>query len=205
MKKVVKIPKSFSLFASDFKVILKNDLYETTGWDNCNYTARNQIVIHKGNKKGERISDDSVIESFFQRLANVLFYEIGLGEDNTLPDLFGKALHQFFKTAEYDLDIDEVIPIQFSIFGRDFTINFTDTLYRDSGNTGLIFFSSAVIHVEMGSKQYPRDIWRIRKSFFHELVHAIFDEIEYQDYCDDEKLVDLLANELSQIIKTMKY
>ena len=145
MKKKVIIPKSFVIFAHDYQVIMSSDLYDRTGWDNCSYYSRNRIEIYCTNRKGERACDESVIESFFQRLSHVLFFEIGIQDKTYLFNLFGKALYQFFKTADYDPTIDDVIPSKFSIFAREYEVEFVNTLYRDSGNTGLIFFAPGKI------------------------------------------------------------
>lgn len=91
-----------------------------------------------------------------------------------------------------------MVPRNFNILGRTFTVRYVDELGNDRG---VCDFERGII--VLCSSNMADD--RIEQTFWHETVHAILYAMGESDLSSDEKFVDKLASLLHQVIKTSNY
>lgn len=103
MRKEVEIPEKFDIFGQTFKVVLDDELYETTGnMGECN--NHTGIIKLQTDVSGYRLSGDEIKETYLHEVIHAIFSKIGfksLCNDENLVELFANALYQVLKTSEY--------------------------------------------------------------------------------------------------------
>jgi hypothetical protein len=98
------------------------------------------------------------------------------------------------------MDSEFKIPSEFQISGKTYKVSIKEGLIK-TGRMGQTDFNSLEIWLDSDLK--PEDIKAV--TYFHELVHAIFESLGKDDLCSDEGLVDSFAGLLWQSIKTSKF
>jgi len=97
------------------------------------------------------------------------------------------------------------IPKQFQIFGQTWRVEFDDKLLDDDDSIGQASFRKNLIKIQGNNAAVDRPETHKEKTFLHEVVHVIFDEIGEDDLRSNEKIVDLFANALHQILQSAEY
>jgi len=93
-----------------------------------------------------------------------------------------------------------MIPKSFKIFGHTIKVKITKDV--SDGTDGEWSPAALEIRIKPVSENLAES-WQ-EQTFWHEVVHAIFDTLSYDDYGKDEELVDRIAQCLHQIDKTKK-
>jgi hypothetical protein len=96
-------------------------------------------------------------------------------------------------------------PKQFNIFGHTIKIRYSDILLQKSDNVGETFYRTNEIVLQKNSRSVIRPDTQIQQTYLHEVMHIIFNEIGEGELRNNEKLVDLIANALHQVLTTSKY
>ena len=93
------------------------------------------------------------------------------------------------------------IPARFTIFGQKIKVKYVDDL---DGNAGKYSPAQSLIQLQRSSLNHKISKEMLEVTFYHEMFHALFDKLGYDDLYLDEKLVDLLANAFFEINKTKR-
>lgn len=68
---------------------------------------------------------------------------------------------------------------------------------------GEVVYTTKTVRLKKANKDYNEDM--VIETFFHELIHAILDEAEYNNLSDDERLVERMSRLMHQAFKTFRY
>lgn len=101
--------------------------------------------------------------------------------------------------------MSKMIPKSFKIFSHTFNVKLSDDLIQREGAVGIYRHASNEIRVQTDIKGSSITKERQEQTYFHELVHCIFDQIAEEELCANEKLVDLFSQALHQALKSSKY
>jgi len=85
------------------------------------------------------------------------------------------------------------IPSKVKIGGLVYTVKETNTLSLGTNYSGEILYSDLCINIRSSCARQQRE-----RSFIHEVIHGIFDNLGYYDH--DEKKIDELAGALYSFI-----
>ena len=97
------------------------------------------------------------------------------------------------------------IPKNFMLHGQKWTVSFDDGLAQREDSVGLCLMRENRILLQSDTKDYRRPKSQIEQTFFHELLHAAFDQLGEKGLRDNEALVDTLASLVHQAITTAEY
>jgi hypothetical protein len=92
-------------------------------------------------------------------------------------------------------------PKEIEVGGQVFKIIHTEDLRKMAGAFGQAHLMTGEIYLD--TKGTPNDTQAI--TYYHELMHVIFDTLGEKEMCQNEELVDSVANLLWQSIKSAKY
>jgi hypothetical protein len=96
------------------------------------------------------------------------------------------------------------IPKSFKIFNHTFMVEISDTLIDEKDYVGeAVFRQFKIILANKEKHNIPES--QMIQTFFHELLHHCFSQINEGELRDNEKLVDNLAGVLAQAIESMEY
>jgi len=93
------------------------------------------------------------------------------------------------------------IPTTFKIAGQPWKVEFDNDLLAKDGEYGHCHEVTNTI-VLQNSGPIPHE--RVEATFIHELLHAIFHELGYDNLNTDEKLVNSLSTLLHQVLSNEK-
>lgn len=96
------------------------------------------------------------------------------------------------------------IPSSLFLFGDKINIVMDDDLINRNGNYGEADFKSSTIFLQT-PKEHIAGETKIEETFYHELVHMIFDKLAYDDMNDDEKMVTAIGGLFHQAVTTAVY
>ncbi len=99
----------------------------------------------------------------------------------------------------------KMIPKSFTIFAHKFNVKYSDNLIQREGAVGIYRHSKNEITVQNNIKGSNIMESRQEQTYFHELVHCIFDQIGEDELCNNEKLVDMFSQALHQALTSSKY
>lgn len=91
------------------------------------------------------------------------------------------------------------VPKKFSLRSVDWSVDLIDL---QGENFGKCLFDRCKIVIDPNT-QYTKP--RREQTFYHELFHAMLDELGYHELSKDEKLVDGLGALLYEYLKTRKF
>ena len=97
------------------------------------------------------------------------------------------------------------IPKKFMLHGQKWTVTFDDGLAHREDAVGLCLMRENKILLQSDTKDYPRPKSQIEQTYFHELLHAAFDQLGEKGLRDNEALVDTLASLIHQALTTAEY
>lgn len=97
------------------------------------------------------------------------------------------------------------IPKSFCIFGQKYHIEFDDKLVEKDNDRGQAKYRLNKIILQSNNSVVDRPQSQIEVIYLHELFHVIFHELDEGELGENEKLVELMANALHQILKTSEY
>lgn len=92
-----------------------------------------------------------------------------------------------------------MIPKSFKLFNTTWTVKQVHKIDND-GSLGLCSHNLATISLRRNLKKDVKEA-----TFYHELVHAILDTLNYHKLSNDEKFVDTFGQALHQVTKTAEY
>jgi len=94
-----------------------------------------------------------------------------------------------------------LIPKKLTILGHTIKVKRVKVLPKQKDCRGLWLTNKNLIYVQI----QPGNVDLEEQTFYHELVHAILDNLLYIDLSEDENLVDRVGSALHQALKTMEY
>lgn len=94
------------------------------------------------------------------------------------------------------------IPKSFQLMGHTYKVRIVKKVDKDD-SFGEVIYAKKAIRLKAPSKDTSVEL--VEESFFHELVHALLDETEYNKLSNDETFVERLGRALHQAFKTFKY
>lgn len=95
-----------------------------------------------------------------------------------------------------------IIPKSFKLFGHTITVEYDDTLHQKEDFVGLAEYRNNKIILDNNKTRMQS---QIEQTFFHELIHFIFEALGEIELQKNEKIVDLIAQLLHQAFDTMEY
>lgn len=97
------------------------------------------------------------------------------------------------------------IPKEFQLFGQTIKVKFNNKKCGDREAYGSLTFveNKILLATEFDGEKIQKD--RQERTFFHELCHAILDNMNEHDLSKDEKFVHNFASLLHQALKTSIY
>ena len=98
-----------------------------------------------------------------------------------------------------------IIPKRFKLMGHTIKVEFDPKLQFRENCTGEARYRSRNIIIASSTDDHPRFQSDLEQTFYHELMHWIFHELNEPDLCNNEKLVDTIAALLQQAHSTMEY
>jgi len=90
-------------------------------------------------------------------------------------------------------------PTTFDIFGRTFTIKYTEDLIQHDSCYGLWRPDKGEVTIQTNLDRGLED-----HTLWHELTHAILDSIGNEELSKNEVFVDLFGAALHQVVKTLR-
>ena len=100
---MIKIPKSFKLFASKIKVVVDDKrMNDKHRYGECDYST-SQITLSTVNGV-EELSDDKRMDTFYHERVHMILdhmHEYDLSQNEKFVDLFAKLQRQADETSEY--------------------------------------------------------------------------------------------------------
>ena len=95
------------------------------------------------------------------------------------------------------------IPKSFEIGSQKISVKIAKNIEVE-GALGLYssLTNEILIQTHIGGKLMAAS--QIEQTYYHELVHCLFDHARQEDLCSNEQLVDLVAELLAQVIKSSK-
>jgi hypothetical protein len=97
-----------------------------------------------------------------------------------------------------------IIPKTFEVFGHVIRVGYSETVSNESDAVGLAVLRENKIVIQRHGKQKPMTADQVGHTFYHELVHTIFDKLGEDDLNKNDQLVDLIGQCLYQYEKTKK-
>lgn len=94
------------------------------------------------------------------------------------------------------------IPKSFQLMGHTYKIRIVKKVDKED-SFGEVIYAKKAIRLKAPSKDTSIEL--VEETFFHELVHAILDETEYNKLSDDEEFVERVGRALHQAFKSFKY
>lgn len=95
------------------------------------------------------------------------------------------------------------IPKQFDLLGHTIKVKIVDDLYENADCYGRWTRGKHLIELQAVSKDVTESFQM--QTFWHEVAHAILDNIGEEKQSEDEKYVDLWGQCIHQVLKTKKY
>ena len=97
------------------------------------------------------------------------------------------------------------IPREFKIFSKTIKVFFDEKLADRFGYNGLSNFKESTILIQPSCESYYRDYEDVKITFWHEVVHFVLKNLNYDEMAEDEEFIRLFAPALRQVIATSKY
>ena len=97
-----------------------------------------------------------------------------------------------------------MIPIKFTLGGTEYRVKIEDSSI-DNAVVAQVSYPEALVSVSSRSKGKKCTADYMEASFYHELVHAMLETMGKHTLSEDEELVEGLANQLHQFMKTADY
>ena len=97
-----------------------------------------------------------------------------------------------------------MIPIKFTLGGTEYRVKIEDSSI-DNAVVAQVSYPEALVSVSSRSKGKKCTAGYMEASFYHELVHAMLETMGKHTLSEDEELVEGLANQLHQFMKTAEY
>ena len=97
------------------------------------------------------------------------------------------------------------IPKRFKLMGHTIEVKFDPELQFRENCAGEARYRTKEILLAQSTEHHPRFQSDIEQTFYHELMHWIFHELNETELRDNEKLVDTVAALLQQAHATMEY
>lgn len=97
-----------------------------------------------------------------------------------------------------------MIPKKFTLGGTEYSVEISDSSI-DNNVVAQVSYPEALVSVSSKSKGKRCTEAYMEASFYHELVHAMLETMGKHTLSDDEELVEGLANQLHQFMKTAEY
>lgn len=116
------------------------------------------------------------------------------------------------------------IPSSFVLFGNKYEVKFCDNLYEEEACYGTADENKKLIRLQSKSKIFDickivniseetREVKeyfnltdeKVVETFYHELVHIIFDSMGEESLSENEKLVNMIAKALLEIYLSSEY
>ena len=96
-----------------------------------------------------------------------------------------------------------VIPKHFDLLGHTIAVVIRDDLQEDAGCYGRWWQTKQMIELQSTKHGNVTPSFQMQ-TFWHEVTHAILDNIGSEDLSSDEKFVDLFGQCIHQILKTKR-
>ena len=96
------------------------------------------------------------------------------------------------------------IPASFWLYGQKIHVSMEPRLIDEQDCVGEALYRQNLIHLQCNSASVNRPVSHIEISFFHELMHMIFNALNEDDLRKNEQLVDGMAHLLHQAFITME-
>ena len=97
-----------------------------------------------------------------------------------------------------------MIPIKFTLGGTEYRVKIEDSSI-DNAVVAQVSYPEALVSISSRSKGKQCTDDYMEASFYHELVHAMLETMGKRNLSEDEELVEWLANQLHQFMKTAEY
>ena len=101
--KRIKIPKSFKLFGTSYKIIWNNDrLNDREEYGLCDY-SKSEIILSTTHGLNN-LSEDKIMDTYYHEKVHAILdmmHERELSENEKFVDVFAKLLRQSDETSEY--------------------------------------------------------------------------------------------------------
>ena len=101
------------------------------------------------------------------------------------------------------------IPDRFKIFGQTITVEWDKQLTNEEDSVGLAVYRRNAIMLQPSTEGKPLSDDQIEQAYLHEVLHFAFKRLDYKvgdvKLSGDERLVDLLANVLHQVLTSAEY
>ena len=97
-----------------------------------------------------------------------------------------------------------MIPNKFTLGGTEYSVKIEDSSI-DNAVVAQVSYPEALVSISSRSKGKQCTADYMEASFYHELVHAMLETMGKQALSEDEELVEGLANQLHQFMKTADY
>ncbi len=94
------------------------------------------------------------------------------------------------------------IPKSFDILGHTYKVKYVKKI-DSKGSRGDVDTGKKIIRILKPNKGATQDV--IDETFYHEMIHAVLDELEYLELSKDEVFVERVARVLHQVFKSAKY
>lgn len=92
-----------------------------------------------------------------------------------------------------------IIPGSFQLMGHTYKVKLVKKVDKQD-NYGEIDYEKKLIRLKKLTKEYNPTM--VEEKFFHEMTHAILDELEYTQLSHDEVFIERFSRALYQAIKT---
>ena len=96
------------------------------------------------------------------------------------------------------------IPKKFKLFGQTYTVEIHADHEDGNDNQGIAQFNKNKIILQ-DHKSLKRPETKTEQVYLHEVIHIIFNDLNYPKETYNEQMVDLIASALHQIITTSEY
>lgn len=95
-------------------------------------------------------------------------------------------------------------PSKFTLFGHEWNVSYNPHLARKEGLIGKCDYENKHIELQPDCDEYDISESVVEQTFYHELVHAILDELSLPELRSDERIVDNISQLLYQFETTKK-
>lgn len=95
-----------------------------------------------------------------------------------------------------------LIPKEFKVFGKTITVEYSDSIMQEQNALGLWYSEQLKIILQRPTLVNKISTELIEQTFFHEVVHCIFDSLHYDKLNDNEVLVEQVSAMLHQILNS---
>ncbi len=101
------------------------------------------------------------------------------------------------------------IPDRFKIFGQTITVEWDKQLTNEEDAVGQAVYRRNAIKLQPSTEGKPLSDDQIEQSYLHEVLHFVFNKLNYKigdiKLSGDERLIDLLAHALHQVLTSAEY